>query len=68
VGSGWPPTAETPPTCPPTSFSGSSTTSPPGAVVPLTRTFDPDGIALAHTRMEHGSAGGKLVVIPDTRS
>jgi NADPH:quinone reductase-like Zn-dependent oxidoreductase len=34
------------------------------AVVPLARTFDLDGIAEAHALMEHGSAGGKLVVIP----
>jgi len=34
------------------------------AVVPLARTFDLDGIVEAHTLMEHGSAGGKLVVIP----
>jgi NADPH:quinone reductase len=34
------------------------------AVVPLARTFDLDGIVEAHALMEHGSAGGKLVVIP----
>jgi NADPH:quinone reductase-like Zn-dependent oxidoreductase len=34
------------------------------AVVPLARTFDLDGIVEAHAFMEHGSAGGKLVVIP----
>jgi hypothetical protein len=34
------------------------------AVVPPARTFDLDGIVEAHTLMEHGSAGGKLVVVP----
>ncbi len=34
------------------------------AIVPLARTFDLDGIVEAHTVMEHGSAAGKLVVIP----
>jgi hypothetical protein len=34
------------------------------AVVPLARTFDLEGIVEAHTLMERGSAGGKLVVIP----
>ncbi|MCO1653842.1 zinc-binding alcohol dehydrogenase family protein [Pseudonocardia humida] len=32
--------------------------------VPLARTFDLDGIVEAHRLMEHGSAGGKLVVLP----
>src|SRR3954470_2989038 len=34
------------------------------AVVPIARTFDLAGIVEAHTLMEHGSAGGKLVVVP----
>jgi NADPH:quinone reductase len=34
------------------------------AVVPLARTFDLDGVVEAHRLMEHGSAGGKLVVVP----
>jgi NADPH:quinone reductase len=34
------------------------------AVVPLARTYGLDDIVEAHTLMEHGSAGGKLVVIP----
>jgi NADPH2:quinone reductase len=34
------------------------------ATVPIARTFDLDGIVEAHTLMEHGSAGGKLVVVP----
>jgi NADPH:quinone reductase-like Zn-dependent oxidoreductase len=33
------------------------------AVVPLARTYDLDGIVEAHRLMEHGSAGGKLVVV-----
>jgi NADPH2:quinone reductase len=33
-------------------------------MVPLARTFTLDGIVEAHTLMEHGSAGGKLVVVP----
>jgi NADPH2:quinone reductase len=32
--------------------------------VPLARVFDLDGIVEAHRLMEHGSAGGKLVVVP----
>jgi NADPH2:quinone reductase len=34
------------------------------AVVPVARTYRLDEIVEAHTLMEHGSAGGKLVVIP----
>ncbi|MFB9386948.1 zinc-binding alcohol dehydrogenase family protein [Pseudonocardia petroleophila] len=34
------------------------------AVVPLDRAFALDGIAEAHTLMEHGGAAGKLVVVP----
>jgi NADPH:quinone reductase-like Zn-dependent oxidoreductase len=34
------------------------------AAVPIARTFDLDGIVEAHALMEHGSAGGKLVVVP----
>ena len=33
------------------------------AVVPIARTFDLDGIVEAHTLMERGSAGGKLLVV-----
>ncbi len=33
------------------------------AVVPLAHTYDLDGIVEAHRLMEHGSAGGKLVVV-----
>jgi NADPH:quinone reductase-like Zn-dependent oxidoreductase len=34
------------------------------AIVPLARTYRLDEIVKAHTLMEDGSAGGKLVVIP----
>jgi NADPH:quinone reductase-like Zn-dependent oxidoreductase len=33
------------------------------AVVPIARTYDLAGIVEAHTLMERGSAGGKLVVV-----
>lgn len=34
------------------------------AAVPIARTYRLDEIVEAHTLMEHGSAGGKLVVVP----
>jgi NADPH2:quinone reductase len=34
------------------------------ATVPLAQVYDLDGIVEAHRLMEHGSAGGKLVVLP----
>jgi NADPH:quinone reductase-like Zn-dependent oxidoreductase len=34
------------------------------AIVPLAHTYRLDEIAEAHALMEHGSAGGKLVVLP----
>jgi len=34
------------------------------AAVPIARTYRLDEIVEANTLMEHGSAGGKLVVVP----
>jgi len=34
------------------------------AAVPIARTYRLDEIVEAHALMEHGSAGGKLVVVP----